>query len=171
MPLFAETNWPMYLFAFGCAMAIGILLRRSRKYYSTFAKWQRDRRAAPPVKESYRAPPTNLEKPVSMQRWEIEMHEHTREMSAILDSKMIALQHLVHDAEAAAARLEATVARMTPVEQELGGEPVPVMNRKPDTLPTVSQPETTSAEKNSSPRLPPIYPADAFHGAYQGESG
>lgn len=108
--LFAETNWPLYGFAFGVALAVGILMRRSRKYFSARARWQREQQSNPaamiePVKRT--AAPTNLDKPGSVQRWEVEMHEIARELMAQMDSKMVALQHLIRDAEAAAARLEA----------------------------------------------------------------
>ena len=117
MFLFADTNWPLYGFAFGVAMAVGILLRRSRKFFSAKARWQREQQSVPaamvePVKRA--AAPTNLDKPISAQRWEVEMHEIARELMAQMDSKMIALQHLVRDADAAAARLEAAnAARMS----------------------------------------------------------
>jgi len=39
-------------------------------------------------------------------RWEVEMHDRTREMTGTLDSKMSALQALIADADRAAARLE-----------------------------------------------------------------
>ena len=39
-------------------------------------------------------------------RWEVEMHDRTREMTGTLDSKMSALQSLIADADRAAVRLE-----------------------------------------------------------------
>ncbi len=41
-----------------------------------------------------------------MDRWEVHMHETARDLSAQLDSKMVALQHVIRLAEERSARLE-----------------------------------------------------------------
>lgn len=52
--------------------------------------------------------------PDALQRWEVEMHDLGRELSARLDSKMSVLQHLIRDADRAAARLESAMAATGP---------------------------------------------------------
>ena len=49
----------------------------------------------------------HLDLPPEGHRWEVQMHETARDLSARLDSKMGALQALIADADRAAARLEA----------------------------------------------------------------
>ncbi len=52
--------------------------------------------------------------PDAMVQWEVEMHETARQLSARLDSKMGALEQLIHEADRAAARLEAALAAARP---------------------------------------------------------
>ena len=167
MLLFAEINWPIYVFAFGCALAISILLRRSRKYFSNRAARQREQRPTQSDPPDHAA--IQLHKPVSVQRWEIELEERTRECSAILDSKMIALQHLIRDADAATARLEGAISRMAAVERELSQQLAkPAIGPSSEDRPKVATPERT-VPIPPSPDLRQNVPPDAFHGAYQGE--
>lgn len=49
--------------------------------------------------------------PADMVRWEVSMHDTARDLTAQLDSKMSALEHLIRDADRAAARLEAALER------------------------------------------------------------
>lgn len=58
-------------------------------------------------------PGHHLDAPSEMLRWEVQMHETGRELSAQLDSKMVALQALIADADRAAARLEAAQPQAT----------------------------------------------------------
>jgi hypothetical protein len=50
---------------------------------------------------------TNADAPQEVRRWEVEMHELARDLSAQLDSKMMALQHLLRQADERIAQLSA----------------------------------------------------------------
>ena len=54
---------------------------------------------------------TSADAPPQLARWEVEMHETARRLSAQLDSKMSALQALTAEADRAASRLEAALDR------------------------------------------------------------
>jgi len=56
----------------------------------------------------------HLDLPPEGHRWEVQMHETARDLSAQLDSKMSALQALIADADRAAARLEAASGGQSP---------------------------------------------------------
>ena len=57
-----------------------------------------------------------------MEQWEVDMHDTARELSARLDSKMIALQSLVAEADRAAARLEAALAEAVDPPRQPGNQ-------------------------------------------------
>ena len=83
----------------------GFLYLRSQRY---FAKQKNDagsavRPATSPLEKQYTPVPQDLT------RWEVEMHDTARQLSGQLDSKMAALGHLIHEADRAAARLEAAL--------------------------------------------------------------
>jgi hypothetical protein len=69
-----------------------------------------------------------------------------RELSARLDSKMVVLEQIIRDADAATARLQAALG-------SLEGAP-----QSPAPAPTLSAPARQPME--------PAHPADAFHAAY-----
>ena len=109
MLLFAETGpWTM-LFLAGLMLISWVLLRRTQRYYS------RNRPSETPPE--YRLQPPrepaglSLNEPETAARWEVQLHETARELSAQLDSKMSALQALILDADRAAARLEAAMGK------------------------------------------------------------
>jgi hypothetical protein len=52
----------------------------------------------------------HLDAPAEVLRWEVQMHETARELSAQLDSKLRSLRVLIAEADRAAARLEAAAA-------------------------------------------------------------
>ena len=90
------------------SLIIAMLLLRSYRYFS-----RRKVDNAPIVRTTR---PTNddkrryLDSPDEVARWQVAMHETARELSAELDSKMVALQVLITEADRAAARLEAAMA-------------------------------------------------------------
>ena len=49
--------------------------------------------------------------PATVDRWEVQMHDTARDLSGQLDSKLSMLQALVAEADRAAARLDAALAR------------------------------------------------------------
>ena len=105
MPLFAESNQLILVFIAAIAVVTWMLLMRSHRYFG------RQRASEPEnkweTKPTPKTPAAQGELPDSVARWEVEMYESARRMSAQLDSKMSALQALIADADRAAARLEA----------------------------------------------------------------
>lgn len=95
-------NVASVVFMLALMFTVWLLLMRSRRYLA-----RRDN--SPVVRIERPAPDTPLPPggaPEAVGRWEVHMHETARELSAQLDSKMVALQHLVREADRAAARLE-----------------------------------------------------------------
>jgi len=108
MPLFADTTSPWAaVFLAGLILTIWILLWRARRYYG---RPRCHATSAGGVSASPRQPPAHHdEPPEAMTRWEVEMYDTARELSAQLDNKMSALQALIREADRAAARLEAAL--------------------------------------------------------------
>jgi hypothetical protein len=89
--------------------AAGMLLFRTQRHFA------RQVRTPMEYDPPERAPARRAE-PASdaIERWEIEMHDLARELSARLDSKMSVLEHLIREADRAAARLESALAAAGP---------------------------------------------------------
>ena len=104
MVLLAESGLSSLLVTVAMITVISILLMRSRRY---FARQGSNRspivKAARPRSTVSGTRPTT---PDDLARWEVRMHEIDRDTSAQLDSKMSALEHLIREADRAAARLE-----------------------------------------------------------------
>lgn len=96
------------------AMAVfcWVLLRRSHR---RLGRWPKDQptlvRTPRPEDESH---DSDAPLPDDLVRWEVQMHETARNLSAQLDSKMSALESLIRDADRAAARLEAARSGVEP---------------------------------------------------------
>lgn len=106
MPLFAEFDQQMILVVIAVIVVVTwMLLMRSQRYFGRQKagepqnKWD--------TKPTPKTPAAQGELPEAVARWEVQMHESARQMSAQLDCKMSALQSLIADADRAAARLEA----------------------------------------------------------------
>lgn len=87
----------------------GFLLFRTQRYFARSARSNLDQQSG--------AEPRRLDldvAPREARRWEVEMHELARDVSGRLDSKMRVLEHLVAEADRAAARLEAALAKVQP---------------------------------------------------------
>ena len=109
MVLFALSGLKLAAVLAAMALLIAILLMRSHRYFSRSKQAESHLvRTARPEQQKARH---NLGKPDEMIRWETQMHETARELSGKLDSKMVALQHLINDADRAAARLEKDLGR------------------------------------------------------------
>ena len=110
MALFAEFTQVTLVFIAAVAVVTWILLMRSHRY---FARQQQNEPASSrwTTKSTAEEPRHHLDAPQAAARWEVQMHDTARELSAQLDSKMSALQALIADADQAAARLEAALAR------------------------------------------------------------
>lgn len=108
MVLFAAQNQFATL---GCMVALVIticfvLIRTQRNV----ARSRESMREAPGANEARSRPLHGAGGPEDMLRWEVSMHETARDLSAQLDSKLGLLQHLIREADRAAARLEAALA-------------------------------------------------------------
>ena len=123
MCLLAELNTPSMILLGVALLVSGALLFRSNRY---FARQARPRSLSDTIEEPSKPEPKGAQPP-DLQRWEVEMHELARELSARLDCKMSALQHLIQDADRAAARLEqamlATRRPDTPAAETRASEP------------------------------------------------
>ncbi len=108
MPLAELPGLPTLVFMGALALTIAVVLLRTQRYYA------RNTSARP----SYEPPPRQdpsprahtLGAPPPMVDWEVQMHDMARELAAQLDSKIGVLEHLIREADRAAARLEAAVA-------------------------------------------------------------
>ncbi len=97
-----------YLFPLAVIVATVFLLNRLRRKQggASNRKFSGLRRSSP-KRES---PAAYHRAPADVARYEVEMHDIARELSARLDSKLVLLQHLVRDADQQASRLEAAIA-------------------------------------------------------------
>lgn len=112
MYLLADSNAYTVVFIVALALTIVILLKRSRRFFSRSRQDSSLITRTP--RPGRRDAGHHLDAPPDVLRWEVQMHETARELSAQLDSKMGALQALIADADRAAARLEAAAAETSP---------------------------------------------------------
>ena len=105
MTLLANNQFPYLLFAAGAVLAILILLKRSYRYFGRRSRGGHITHVARP--DTMPNPIDEAKGSREFDRWEVRMQELMREHSARLDSKMLALQALIREADEAVARLEA----------------------------------------------------------------
>lgn len=115
MWLLAEIQKPNVLFLIGLAMACAILLMRSQRRIRQTAR----------TPNSVTAPTPNpqLKAAAEFDRWEVQMHETAREITARIDSKLSLLEQLIRDADDRIARLQSVgewLDRSGTVEKEPG---------------------------------------------------
>ncbi len=109
----------------GVALIAGLLMLRSSRYYARQKRESCTPHQFAPGQEEL---PSRAEEPGDVDRWEVQMHDTARDLSGRLDSKLSMLQALVAEADRAAARLEAALARAAePAPRADLGSPV----RKP----------------------------------------
>jgi hypothetical protein len=132
MALLAElTGGSLFLVIFVVVTAFVLMLRTQRQLR------QPSKSAKPAMPSNTRVDkacrPGALEMKVQHQveHWEVRMHDLARELSAQLDSKMSALEHLIQDAERQIVRLDERIGR----KPEASLEPGPVADRSAS-LPT-----------------------------------
>ena len=101
----AQMSGLQWLFFGLLAVTIWFLLAQSQRYFA------RQRSAEPQQRPPPRPLPAAHEDPEEAARWEVQMHETARQLSAQLDTKLGVLQALVAEADRAAARLEAALDR------------------------------------------------------------
>ena len=89
----------------------GLLATSALILFQTNRRWQR----AASSKSSTRSPEPRRKshevKPVETGTWEVQMHEYARDVTARIDSKMAALEHLMRAAHLETERLESAIAR------------------------------------------------------------
>ncbi len=151
--LLAETGLPTLFFLMAMMITIGLLLMRTQRHFS------RQSSAQPPLVHTPRpqqeTPAHRFGAPPEMVAWEVSMHDTARDLSAQLDSKMAALEHLIREADRAAARLEAA---LDPDELQ-GVNAAP--DRRPGEPPTANQ--VHSLRTSGSKPLPDTAPPDPPH--------
>ena len=116
MLILAELNTATLTFMGAVLLISGILLFQSNRYFSRQTK---RRSLSETLHEPKAAPDPVRSLPHEGQRWEVQMRELARELSARLDSKMGALEQLISEADRAAARLEQA---LRAARQEAAGE-------------------------------------------------
>ncbi len=125
MHLLAQSGVVTALVLVALALVIAWLLLRVHRH---LARQKRNDSPLVRVTRPKQAEPGHhLDAPAEVLRWEVQMHETARELSAQLDSKMGALQAMIAEADRAASRLEAAGAESPDALRQ----PVP-----PDSQPT-----------------------------------
>ncbi|MCG8584276.1 MAG: hypothetical protein MI757_06150 [Pirellulales bacterium] len=99
----ANNQLPYLLFAAGAILAIMILLKRSYRYFGRRSRGGHMTQVARP--DSMPNPIDEARGSREFDRWEVRMEQRMREHTAILDSKMIALQELLNEADRTIAKL------------------------------------------------------------------
>jgi hypothetical protein len=109
MVLLADADYVAYGVLLAMVVAIWLLLRWTQRSVVRSQTATRPRFA--PKKDSEPdAPSPREEPPIDFNRWEVEMYEIMRNATGQLDTKMGLLEHLIREADRAAARLEAATA-------------------------------------------------------------
>lgn len=105
MNLLASNQLPYLMFAVGAILAIMILLKRSYRYFGRRSRGGHITHVARP--DTMPNPIDEAKGSREFDRWEVRMEERMREHTALLDSKMLALQALLNEADKTIARLDA----------------------------------------------------------------
>jgi len=129
LPLLAEKNLAYVFLVAAILVATLTMLLRVYRYQS------RQKRGGSGLPSRQHVRPDTHEQhdgaPDSVVRWEVEMQELARDLKAEIDSKMIALGHLIRDADRAAERLEKAL-NVAPATDTPAEAPRPVEPRDPD---------------------------------------
>ena len=114
MALLAQAGYGTLIALGALVVTIGVLLLRTHRYFA------RQETGSSPIVRVGRPEMDDrghhVGAPDEMLRWEVQMHEVARDLSAQLDSKMGALEQLIGEAERAAARLEAALSAAEALE-------------------------------------------------------
>lgn len=130
LPLLAENNL-FYGLVIAAILVITLtLFLRLYRYQSRQKRVRSTSRHDGPVTTNSRS--YQAEAPDSLVRWEVQMHDLARDLKAEIDSKMIALGHLVRDADRAAERLEKALASAPPLNDPSAEEKQPAQPRAPE---------------------------------------
>jgi hypothetical protein len=109
MFLIADSQLPYMMFAAGALLAIVILLKRSYRYFGRRTRGGHITRVARP--DTMPNPIDGAKGSREFDRLEVRMEQRMREHTALLDSKMLALQALLREADRTIAKLDAAVER------------------------------------------------------------
>jgi len=148
MVLVAQTPLPTLLCLLGLAIVVCFVLLRTQRTPSRNP--QEGSPHTPPPRPEREKPSYRDEAPNDVLRWEVSMHETARDLSAQLDSKLGTLQHLIHEADRAAARLEAAL-------QATGGPPGGCAAAD------------AAAQRDSIPQVRPVSQAEALRAGRTGD--
>lgn len=121
LPLVAEGGIA-YVFLIAAILVLTVTLMRRLYRYRTRQKRQASSR--PSHRSADEGDPRGLRvgAPDSIVRWEVEMQELGRDLKAEIDSKMVALENLIRDADRAANRLEAATKSALAAEKDIPRE-------------------------------------------------
>jgi len=170
MTVFAETNLPTLIALALLAAVVGMMLFRVQRYYARHPTSRPSFGASSRAEHSSRtgaSPPTHQQGVArEMIEWEVQMHDLVREMSGQLNSKMSALEHLIREADRAAARLEAARAAASGVESPAPAPILPQPAHSPDHVPASAGPQDDSRRPTSqADALKPVIAADQVSAA------
>lgn len=147
MILFADAPpYLTHLFLGLMAATIAVLLIRVQRYYRQnrggYVSYSPS--AAPP------APPSPArEAPADVARWEVQMHDTARQLTAQIDTKMRLLEELIREADRVAARLEAATAG-APLEQRPASQADRLRQPTAPSAPPAGQPTASESEQEPS---------------------
>jgi hypothetical protein len=111
MSLLAQIEGTTLLFLAGLVLTCGVLLFRTHRQLSGHPKTSMPSPSTFSQPRPPSVPAHRLDAPREVRQWEVEMHDLARELQAQLDSKIAILEHLIHDANQQADRLESAIDR------------------------------------------------------------
>jgi hypothetical protein len=152
MQLFAELS-PSHLFL-AALLATSLLM-----LYHTRRRWQQAAQSRPvekPAAAHQRWDKSHTaQSPAELRQWEVQVHEFARDVSARIDSKMAALEHLMRAAHHETLRLEAAIAK---AQGSLSPEAPPApaaVEFTPVSQARVLEQTVRNAARITPPQLPP----------------
>ncbi len=166
MSPFAELpGLPTLGFLGALVLTIALVLLRTQRYYARTTSARPS--LAPPERTACSPSGPTLGAPTPMVNWEVEMHDMARQLAAQLDSKIRVLEHLLHEADRAAARLEAAIAAApscAPPPEATGSPQRPSLPLDRPIGPPVSQAEALKAASSTDRAPPTPRGAESFAG-------
>lgn len=121
--LFAEIQGTTILFLGGLALVCAVLLFRTHRQLSGKPKSGLSSPATWSQPKPQVAAPHRLDAPHDLRRWEVEMHDLARDLSARLDTKIGILEELIRQAASQAERLESAIEKASDVAVQPSGKP------------------------------------------------
>ena len=177
MALFAElTGGSLFLVIFVVVTAFVLMLRTQRQLRQSGKTSKATKPSTAHVdKKDCRPGAKEMKTQHQVEHWEVRMHDLARELSAQLDSKMSALEHLIQDAERQITRLDARLNRKPDAGAEIASAadrpaalPAPHITTQAAALASsktlVNQPARQSSPPPKERRFDEVYAlADAGH--------